>query len=62
MATNPILEELHAARAKLLNDAGGDLGKLVRGIQERQVASGHRVVSVPLRPVKQPEDVTAGKV
>ena len=29
MTKNPILDELHAAREKLLTDAGGDLDQLV---------------------------------
>jgi len=48
MTKNPILDELHAAREKLLSDAGGDLYHLVAGIRERQARSGHRVVSVPV--------------
>ena len=48
MSTNPILDELHAARAKLLADAGGDLDKLVMGIRQRQLSSGHRLVAVPV--------------
>jgi len=48
MTKNPILDELHAAREKLLTDAGGDLDQLVAGIRERQARSGHKVVSVPV--------------
>ena len=48
MTKNPILDELHAAREKLLADAGGDLDQLVAGIRERQARSGHKVVSVPV--------------
>jgi hypothetical protein len=48
MTKNPILDELHAAREKLLTDAGGDLDQLVAGIREREARSGHKVVSVPV--------------
>ncbi len=48
MTKNPILDELYAAREKLLTDAGGDLDQLVAGIRERQARSGHKVVSVPV--------------
>ncbi len=48
MTKNPILDELHAAREKLLADAGGDLDQLVAGIREREARSGHKVVSVPV--------------
>jgi hypothetical protein len=39
MATNPILDELSAARAKLLADAGGDVDRLLAGIREREAES-----------------------
>jgi len=48
MTKNPILDELHAAREKLLTDAGGDLDRLVAGIREREARSGHKVVSIPV--------------
>ena len=48
MTKNPILDELHAARDKLLTDAGGDLDQLVAGIRAREAKSGHKVVSVPV--------------
>ena len=37
---NKILDELHAARAKLLEDAGGDLNRYIREADERLKASG----------------------
>ena len=40
MSRNPILDELYAARAKLLADAGGDIRKLLEGVREREAASG----------------------
>jgi len=40
MTRNPILEELYAARAKLLADAGGDVHKYLEGVRERERASG----------------------
>ena len=48
MTNNPILDELHAARKKLLTDAGGDLDRLVAGIRAREAKSSHKVVSVPV--------------
>jgi len=45
MGTNPILDEIYAARKKLLADAGGDLKRLVQDLQERQAKSGHKVIS-----------------
>jgi len=40
MTRNPIFEELYAARAKLLADAGGDVHKYLEGVRERERASG----------------------
>lgn len=40
MTTNPILEELYAARDKLLADAGGDIHRFLEGVREREAASG----------------------
>ena len=40
MKQNPILEELYAIREKLLEGAGGDVKKYLRGVREREAASG----------------------
>lgn len=40
MAKNPILDELYAAREKLLRDAGGDAHKYLQGVREREQGSG----------------------
>lgn len=40
MTRNPILDELYAAREKLLADAGGDGHKFLEGVRERERASG----------------------
>jgi len=44
MTKNPILDELHATRRKLLAEAGGTLEGLVAGLQERQQQSGRRII------------------
>lgn len=41
---NPILDELHATRRKLLAEAGGTLEGLVASLQERQNQSGRRII------------------
>jgi hypothetical protein len=46
MNRNPILEELYAAREKLLADAGGDMHKYVQQARERALASG-RPLAIP---------------
>ncbi len=43
---NPILDELHAVREKMLADAGGTLAGLVAKIQSDQAKSG-RVILKP---------------
>jgi len=43
MSRNPILDELHAARQKLLADAGGDLHRYVQEARQRALASGHPI-------------------
>ena len=40
MNRNPILEELYAAREKLLADAGGDVHRYLEGVRKREAASG----------------------
>jgi cell division septum initiation protein DivIVA len=44
MSRNPILDELHAARQKLLGDAGGDVHRYVEEARQRALASG-RVIA-----------------
>ncbi|MFO0819742.1 MAG: hypothetical protein U1A77_17470 [Pirellulales bacterium] len=40
----PILDELHAVREKLLADAGGTLAGLVARLQAEQAASGRTIL------------------
>jgi len=40
---NPILEEIYAAREKLLADAGGDVKRYLQGVREREQASGRLI-------------------
>jgi len=40
MTRNPILEELYAAREKLLADAGGDAHRYLEGVRKRERESG----------------------
>lgn len=51
MSSNPILDELHATRAKLLAEAGGDLHRYVEEARERALASG--------RPIAEPTQRTS---
>lgn len=45
MTRNPILEELYAAREKLLANAGGDARKYLEGVRERERTSGRLLSS-----------------
>jgi hypothetical protein len=47
MARNEILDELHATRAKLLEDVGGDLKRYIREADERLKASGRPIAKLP---------------
>lgn len=45
MARNPILEEIYAAREKLLAECGGDVHAYIQNARERALASGHPVAA-----------------
>ena len=49
MSRNPILDELHAAREKLLADAGGDLHRYVEEARQRALASGRPIAELKQR-------------
>jgi hypothetical protein len=51
MANNPILEEIYAAREKLLADCGGDLHAYIEDARQRALASGHPIANAPIPPV-----------
>lgn len=52
MTNNPILDELHAVREKLLAESGGTLAGLVNRLQREQKESVHLIMRVPeARPV-----------
>ncbi len=52
MTTNPILEELYAAREQLLADAGGDAHKYLQGVRERERASGRLLTAEEQRTIR----------
>jgi hypothetical protein len=52
MSTNPILDELHATRAKLLAQAGNDLHRYVEEARKRALASGRPIAEVTKRAVR----------
>ena len=52
MATNPILEELYAARAQIMAQHGNDLGAYLRDAAERTKTSGHPVAKIKQRTIR----------
>ncbi len=44
MSNNPILDDLHATRRKLLEESGGTLAGLVARLQSNQMASGRKIL------------------
>ena len=52
MTRNPILEELYAAREKLLADAGGDAHEYLEGVRERERASGRLLSAEEQRTIR----------
>ncbi len=41
---DPVVEEIHKIRARLLEDCGGDIAEFRRRLRERQAKSGRTVV------------------
>ena len=46
---DPVVAEIHAIRAKMLVDCGGDIKELMRQVAARQKVSGRRVITAPLQ-------------
>lgn len=42
--TNPILDQLHDTRRRLLDEAGGTLEALAAAVQKRQQPSGRQII------------------
>lgn len=45
---DPVVAEIHATRAAMLEAAGGDIRVLMRQVAERQRRSGRRIIREPL--------------
>ncbi len=52
MTTNPILEELYAARAQIMAQYGNDLGAYLRDAAERTKTSGHPIAKIKQRTIR----------
>jgi hypothetical protein len=44
---DPVVAEIHAIRAQMLAECGGDHHKLMEQVRERERASGREVIPVP---------------
>lgn len=44
---DPVVAEIHAIRAKMLADCGGDHQKLMEEVRERQKSSGRKIIAAP---------------
>lgn len=44
---DPVVAEIHAIRAQMLAECGGDYEKFMEGVRERQRASGRKVIPAP---------------
>ncbi len=50
MWTDPIIEEIHAVRQKLMDEAGGDLHEVIRRVHEHRDPARRIIVGQPRRP------------
>ncbi len=46
---DPVVAEIHATRAAMLEAAGGDIRLLMQQVVERQRKSKHQIITQPLR-------------
>ena len=52
MTSNPILEELYAARAQIMAEYGNDLGAYLRDAAQRTKTSNHPIAKVKQRTIR----------
>lgn len=55
MATDPIVDEIHAIREEIAHRHDYNLDAIVEMLQKASAQSGRRVVTLPPRPVVKPE-------
>jgi hypothetical protein len=59
---DPVVAEIHAIRAKMLAECGGDHRKLMEQVRAREVASDRRVIPAPPPPLRETDDSTGAAV
>ena len=62
MTTNPILEELYAARDQIMVEYGNDLGAYLRDAAERTKTSGHPIARIKQRTIQCTGAAKSGKL
>ena len=58
---DPVVAEIHAIRAAMLDECGGDVKELMRRVSERQKHSGHRIITEPLHNRTEQKDAAEPK-
>ena len=58
---DPVVAEIHAVRAAMLDECGGDIEELMRRVAKRQKQSGSRIITEPLRRRTEPTDAAEPK-
>jgi hypothetical protein len=53
---DPVVAEIHAIRAQMLAECGGDYAKFLEEVRERQRASGRKVIAPPPAPPARTEE------
>ncbi len=46
---DPVVADIHAVRAEMLANAGGDIERLMQQVVKRQRKSKHQIITQPLR-------------
>ncbi len=55
---DPVVAEVHATRAAMLEAVGGDVTELMRQVADRQQRSDHPIIREPLRKRPEPSDAS----
>ncbi len=62
MTSNPILEELYAARAQIMAEYGNDLGAYLRDAAQRTRAPNHPIAKIKQRTIRSTPAVQSGEL
>jgi predicted transcriptional regulator len=59
---DPVVGEVHATRAAMLEAVGGDVAELMQQVADRQQRSHHRIIRQPFRNRTEPADAREAAV